>query len=191
MVPHGAYVRTLCWILIPFLFFLRYASAQTTKSADKGKVALQIQLSQENVHAGTSCTALLVVSIADGWHINAAVPSDEALIGTSVEVEKDHVLDSVNVSFPPGIEKEVGYAEMPVEVYEGRVSIRLILHLSKNANPGDYVIPIRVAYQACSERVCLAPATAVAYLPLHIVRSSEPIRYINGGLFDESSSPQR
>lgn len=137
---------------------------------------MQVTLAQGRVHAGATCTALVVLSIADGWHINSATPSDEALIGTSVEVAKNNVLDSTDVSFPPGIEREFGYAEQPVEVYEGRVSIRLTLHLSKNVKPGEYVIPISVTYQACSESVCLAPATAAADLPLHVVPLSEPIR---------------
>ncbi len=163
------------------------ARSQQAKRVGKEKVSVQAKLSQDKVHAGTACAALVIISIAEGWHINSAAPADEALTGTSLEIEKKNVLDSVRVSFPPGIERAFGYTENPIEVYEGRIAIALTSHVSNDVNPGTYNIPIRLDYQACSESVCLAPATAVVELPLQVVPSSEAVHRINSELFEDAA----
>lgn len=188
----GNGLRCACWAPVLILLFVGHALlAQEKNRVGNEKVSVQAKLSQDKVHAGTTCAAMLIVSIADGWHINSAAPADEALIGTSVEIEKTNVLDSASVFFPSGIEREFGYAEVPIEVLEGRVSISLTLHVSKNVMPGKYSIPIRVEYQACSERVCLAPATVVADLPLHVVPLSEPIRRISHETFEDARARKK
>jgi len=173
-------MNPICGTVLALFLLVHYQTeAQSANLAGKEKVSVHAELLQDKVRVGTACTVVLIVSIAEGWHINAASPADEALIGTTVDIEKKDLLDSVSISYPVGIERHFGYTDLPIEVYEGKVSISLTLHVSKNVPPGTYNLPVRVEYQACSESVCLAPASAHVVLPLKVVAASEPVERIS------------
>lgn len=146
-------------------------------------VSLQAKLSQDRIHAGSVVAAAIVADIKPGWHINSPAPADENMIATTVAIERGNVLDSVAVRFPQGHEMQFGFAESPLEVYDGTLLISLKLHIASTLHPGVYAVPITLRYQACNDNVCLPPASVSAVLDLVVVSLSEPVNQINTALF--------
>lgn len=154
------------------------------KSPDKSKIAVQAKLSHDRVKPGSACFALLVVTIQEGWHINSAIPSEENLVGTSVDVRKTKVIDSVSIQYQPAVERKFDFTDGVLEVYEGTIQILVRLGIRKSARPGAYLIPATVSYQACSNSVCLAPSAVRVNIPVRVTSDGRTIHEINKELFE-------
>jgi hypothetical protein len=118
----------------------------------------------------------LRLAIRPGWHVNAVRPGPENLIPTRLEVEGFGIpLRLVDVALPAGEALELPFAEGPVRVYEGelRVPVRLAI------GPGEAaprVARLRLHYQACDDRKCLAPAVLPLSIPLLLEPGTAPLR---------------
>lgn len=154
------------------------------KTLDKKKIAVQVKLSLDRVHPGSACFAMLIVNIQDGWHINSTTPLEENLIGTSVEIQKRKVIDSTDIHYPKGIERKFGFADTPLDVYEGTIQILIKLSVATDVKPGTYSVPATIHYQACNDNLCLAPASVRIDISLRIVSRGEPVSRINPKLFE-------
>ncbi len=93
----------------------------------------------------------LVLEIAPGWHVNAAVPTDEWLIATQIRI--DGVPVTPEGGWPRPETVEIGLAAAPLDVFTGRLD----LSLPRPVRPGWHMIEIDL--QACSDRLCLPPET--------------------------------
>lgn len=154
------------------------------QKAGQHKVSVQAKLSQDYVHAGSMVEALLLVTIHDGWHINSATPTDENSIETSVEVDSK-IATLTDVRFPPGEEKEFDFADEPLSVYEGNIQIHLTLDIATDLKPGTYTLPVALGYQACDDKICLAPATLRVDIPISVVPATQRVSRINLDLFEK------
>jgi len=63
-----------------------------------------------------------------------------------------------------------------LSVYEGAVHFTVPLVVGASTRPGPGVIFLRVAYQPCSDRVCLPPETQEVRLPVTVIHASGPTR---------------
>lgn len=156
----------------------------SAKKSPKQKVAASVKLAEDNIHAGSTLLAMVIVTIEEGWHINSASPADESLIGTVIEAEKINGLDSIEIRYPDPIEKKLDIADNPLEVYEGTLNILLRLKLATDLKPGTYSIPATIHYQACNNSICLAPQSMDVSIPLRIVSSKKQTFKINQELFE-------
>ena len=84
----------------------------------------------------------LEFDIAEGWHLNAHEPGQDWLIGAS--------LDGGTASWPPGKTVLLGFSEVALNIYEGRLSVPL-------TEVGGL---LTLHVQACSDEICLEPETA-------------------------------
>ncbi len=178
----------LCTILVLVLYICPAVAQRAI--GDRGKrvdktLSLETRLAHDRVVAGTTSSAVVIVTIKDGWHINAPNPADENLIGTSFEISKHKILDSVSVHFFPGIERKFDYAESPLEVYEGATSIRVLFSVARGAKQGNYSLSAVLTYQACSDNVCLAPASIRFTIPIRVVLPGTKVRRINTEIFEQ------
>jgi hypothetical protein len=89
----------------------------------------------------------LHMAIAPGWHVNAHRPGADWLIGARAE--------GAPGDWPEGDLRELGFAETPIRVYEGRVSVPL--------RPEGGVVTLRL--QPCSETLCRDPVRVRFRLP--------------------------
>ena len=55
-------------------------------------------------------------------------------------------------------------------VYEGEIKLTARVRLDAQAQPGPLTLSLKVGYQACNDRACLAPATLNVPLALTIAR---------------------
>jgi len=97
-----------------------------------------------------------VVSVAARWHVNANPASFDYLIPTQLEFTGTNPL---TIRYPAGKRFSAAFAREAISVYSGTVAI--------DADFADQQRPaqLRLRVQACSDEICLPPATLP--VPLH------------------------
>jgi len=103
------------------------------------------------VRAGDTTELDVMIRIAPLWHINGHRPLQDALVPTRIEGEGSA---SVVVTYPPAKEVVLRFAGEPVAVYEGTVTLGVRVD---DASGTNHVV--KLALQACSDRLCLLPET--------------------------------
>jgi thioredoxin:protein disulfide reductase len=103
----------------------------------------------------TPAAAVVEMTIAPGWHVNGATPSDEFLIPTSLAVTPPPGVRAGPVAYPPAVERRLAFGGgKTFLLYEGTVRITAPL---EGATAGRLRAALR--YQACDDTRCLPPRT--------------------------------
>ena len=108
----------------------------------------------------------VTLRIQDGYHINSHEPSEPDLIPTSIEL-KGAADYSLSVTFPLPQMQRFNYADQPLSVFTGSVTINARLERRtghESELPTDAVLEL--SYQACTDQACMTPVTE--RLPLAI-----------------------
>jgi suppressor for copper-sensitivity B len=146
------------------------ASAQGESTlARVEKAHLSVERAPASAAAGTVVHATAVVLLEDGWHVNAHVPSLDYLIPTDLEVELPAGWPAATIDYPPSVNKAFAFADQPIDVYEGTFRVPLLIQVPLEATNGKTPLRVRLRYQACSDRVCLAPVRTEADFTLEVV----------------------
>ncbi|MEM1346817.1 MAG: protein-disulfide reductase DsbD domain-containing protein, partial [Pseudomonadota bacterium] len=131
---------------------MRPEALMASRIMDQGRSTLRRVLSQGRVRAQLKPASgglgwRLMLSIAEGWHLNAHEPGPNWLVGATIE--------GADTEWPEGRAQTMDFSETEVAVYTGLVEIDLM--------PEAPELKLRV--QACSERVCLEPVSTIFRLP--------------------------
>ena len=106
--------------------------------------------------------------ISPGFHINANPATFSYLIATEIQPGKvDGITVGDKLAYPPPTMETFSFAEQPLAVYEGNVTIPIPLSAAAGAN-GQRTIPFKIRVQACDAEKCYPPATLDAALPIDI-----------------------
>jgi hypothetical protein len=121
----------------------------------------------ERIARGTAFEVTLILEIQPGWHVYANPSGSESAPPTRVELRPGSPVSLNSVTYPNGVAKMLAAnAGESVKLYEGRVALVAQLQLDPNAPPGPITIPLRLRYQPCDDRQCLAPTTLDLSLPI-------------------------
>jgi len=137
-------------------------------SAEAAVVTARVEAVSKSARAGETLEAAVVVSIADGWHVNANPASDEYLIPTEVAVAEGAGAEVVAVSYPRSELKRFSFSDVPLAVYEGQILIPVTL-VATSAEGDSLDVPLQLTYQPCDDTQCLAPATIDLRLRVPVV----------------------
>lgn len=98
------------------------------------------------------------IQIAENWHINAHQSSVDDIIPISIHIDVDTTIawQLENISYPQSISRKFSFRETPLEVYEGNITLHGSLS-SKNNIHKNMLVPFIIQFQACNDKVCLAP----------------------------------
>jgi thioredoxin:protein disulfide reductase len=111
--------------------------------------------------------AVVEVTIAPGWHVNASAPRDAFMIPTTLTVAPPPGVTAGAVVYPDAVERRLAVAgDKPVLLYEG--TVRMTAALSGTPTPGAPPLRAVVRYQACDDGRCLPPRS------LELVAATEP-----------------
>ncbi|MFA9387573.1 MAG: DUF255 domain-containing protein [Methyloceanibacter sp.] len=125
--------------------------ASKTPSLD---TALHVKATAHGVTDGTQDQIVVTLNIDPGYHINANPASLDYLIPTTVRVP---AVEQARVAYPAGrLFKPKFFAE-GILVYEDKVTIAV--DLPKGTLDADGFLQVEVEAQACTDAVCLPPAT--------------------------------
>ena len=116
------------------------------------------------------------MSIEPGWHVNAHEPGLDYLIATSLELHASEGLEVSPVRYPEPRLLEFEFAGKALPVYEGEVALRFEVVARSGLARGTGSLEGTLAVQACSDRVCLAPAKLPVSLQVEVADVSEPVR---------------
>jgi len=132
--------------------------AQEALPSPAAVVKPQTYVSLEPVPRGKTFEVAVVVEIARGFHMNSHKPTDPYLIPTTLTPQAPAGFEIVDTIYPDGkLEKFSFSPKKPLDVYTGKVTLRLKLAAHADAALGDVTIPITLRYQACNDTTCLQP----------------------------------
>ena len=120
-------------------------------------VKSQVYVSMEPVARGKDFEVAFVANINAAYHMNSHKPSDAYLIPTTLTPKLPDGFTLVDSIYPPGHDKKFTFSDKPLNVYAGKVTLRLKLSATDKAPMGDTTIPITLRYQACNSSACLPP----------------------------------
>ena len=109
---------------------------------------------------------------APGWHVQAARPSLDHLVATSVSLATAAAagVALADLEYPAGEQVEVGGDAL--RVYGGETTIRGTLRVAADADPGVRALRLEVVVQPCDDQSCRRRETLTVAASLLV---SEPV----------------
>jgi hypothetical protein len=116
--------------------------------------------------ASTPGSVELVIS--PGFHVNANPATFPYLIATEVQPGKtEGITVADKLTYPPAKMETFPFADQPLAVYEGSVTIPIPITPVPGAR-GQRTIPFKIRVQACDSEQCYPPAMLDASLPIDL-----------------------
>jgi len=122
-----------------------------------------------SLEAGGSAEARLSVTVREGYHVQANPAAAPYLIPLSVELGPADSIRAGPPVYPPGRPYRLRGASSDLSVYGESFDVRIPVVAEDGAAPGEFRLSGALRYQACSERVCLRPASAAVELTVKVV----------------------
>ena len=123
-------------------------------------------LGPEPVTPGQAFDVELTLEIQPPWHLYANPTGSEVVKPTVISLAAGTPASLAGVDYPKGESKTLAGATEPLPVYEGKVTLTAHLRLDEDAGPGPFDQELKVRFQACDDRACLAPT--VLSVPLRV-----------------------
>lgn len=108
---------------------------------------------------GASVEVPLKLMVRRGYHINSNVPAEDYLIPTLLRWEPGGPLAPQGVAYPKGESVRYEFAEKPLVVYSGTVTVTSRFRVAADTPAGVTNLKGKLRYQACTDNLCLPPRT--------------------------------
>lgn len=178
-------IRILFALLSIIVVALKVSGLYAQPISSASKVQVSTEVSQTAVLDGETFQAVVVMDIAEGWHINANRPTLEWLIGTTLNLDLPEIIQPRDIQYPPFKEYEFSFAQgQKLHVYEGVSPIFLSFDVIKDASVGDYEITGSLRVQACDDQVCLAPSNIPVSFSIRVTDSPDEVTTSDFTVFD-------
>ncbi|HTN03089.1 MAG TPA: protein-disulfide reductase DsbD domain-containing protein, partial [Planctomycetaceae bacterium] len=143
----------------------------------------QACLSVDRLPAGGTCQILVRFKLEEGWHANANPPSAENYIPTTLTIESALGCKLLDAKYPKGKPFKMEDTPEPVSVYEGAVEFRGMIEIPAEAAGKVDEMEIKVKYQACNAKTCLAPKVVSLKGKIAVAGPGETVKQINAKHF--------
>lgn len=178
-------IRILFALLSIIVVALKVSGLYAQPISSASKVQVSTEVSQTAVLDGETFQTVVVMDIAEGWHINANRPTLEWLIGTTLNLDLPEIIQPQDIQYPPFKEYEFSFAQgQKLHVYEGVSPIFLSFDVIKDASVGDYEITGSLRVQACDDQVCLAPSNIPVSFSIRVTDSPDEVTTSDFTVFD-------
>jgi thiol:disulfide interchange protein DsbD len=148
----------------------------------------QAFISLDAVPQGKPFEAAVVVAIQQGYHMNSHTPSEAYLIPTSITATPPAGVKLVDTVYPPGKRIKFQFADEPLDVYSGSVTVKLKLAAEASAAVGATTIPVVLRYQACSETTCLPPVKVPVEVKFNVAAAGSASHPAHADIFAGKSA---
>jgi thiol:disulfide interchange protein len=149
-----------------------FAPPASAQMARVEKAHLDLESAPTSVAAGSVARRVARVAIDDGWHVNASVPTLPYLIPTELTVELPAGWPAATIEYPPSVRRRFAFADQALDVYEGVIQIPFLVQIPAGSPAGRVDATVKLRYQSCSDRVCLAPVTTSVPWRFEVAASS-------------------
>lgn len=126
------------------------------------------KVEEVRLDAGGTGEASVRLDIAQGYHTHANPATDKFYISTALTAEPSDGITPGKPVYPPGVQRQLGFAEKPLALYEGTVVIKLPLRADKNATKGAHTLRAKLRVQHCNDSECFPPRDIDAPIPVII-----------------------
>ncbi len=138
------------------------------------KATLEVLADATAHEPGSTVRLAARVKVDKGWHVNSNTPSFDWLIPTELHYELPEGFGEPRLEYPDHQIQKFEFADEPIAVYDGRVTIRAEFELPADLAEGPLEIPARLRYQACDHESCLPPTNANAIVELVVGSGGRP-----------------
>jgi hypothetical protein len=122
-----------------------------------------------SLEAGGFAEARLSVTVREGYHVQANPAAAPYLIPLSLELGPTDAIRTGPPVYPPGEPYRLRGASSDLSVYGGSFDLRIPVMALDGSAPGESRLRGALRYQACSERICLRPASAAVELRVKVL----------------------
>ncbi len=164
-----------CLLLLPFP-----ANAQMRRP----RAAVTTVVEADGVHAGTSARVALEAKLPANLHVQSDRPRDPSLIPTLLSIAAPTGVTVEALAYPKPFDFKLEGQDQPLAVFGSTFAIGAELSVAASAAPGPLVVPARLRYQACDDKVCFPPATAEVEWTLQVVAATTPIAKRKAEIFE-------
>ena len=155
-----------------FSFAILLATA-TAASAQPPRATVTPFVERDRAALGSTTRIALAVSLPEKLHVQSDKPRDPTLIPTVLNVDAPAGIRVTNVIFPhPTDFRLEGQTEL-LAVFENEFVVGAELEIGSDAAVGDLVLPGRLRYQACDDKVCFQPRTERVEWKMRIVPAGQ------------------
>lgn len=109
------------------------------------------------------------LSLQEGYHVNSNTPSDAFLIPLNLTWSKG-VLEPAGVVYPKPRMEKYQFSPDKLSVYSGNFELVAKFTVPATAVPGPAAMTGKLHYQACNDRMCLAPKNIEVALQVDVVK---------------------
>ncbi|MHC4107104.1 MAG: protein-disulfide reductase DsbD family protein [Planctomycetota bacterium] len=156
---------------------LAAAAAAAPAVAQPGAIRVDTEwvLDWDKAHPGSTVHAALSVEVHDNFHFQSNKPLDDFLVPTTLSVSAPEGFTVREIVFPKPVMFEAEYSEEPMPVFEHEFVIGIAIEIGPDVEPGVHSITSTLGYQACNDKVCLAPTTRDIKSEVVVVPETEPL----------------
>lgn len=109
--------------------------------------------------AGGRAEAQVMLTVREGWHINANPPALDYMIPTKVTLTPADGIRASAPVYPPARRQKLSFEESPLLVYDHQARVTLPLTADAGVAQGPRTLHGTVSFQSCNDQVCLAPTS--------------------------------
>ena len=171
------------------LIFLAALWSPAFTQTDEPIVTVKVTPAEGSFKRGQSNPLTLEISIRPPYHINADLPTEDYLIGTTVDFKSVPGATYIKIVFPPAEMRQLGFSESPLAVYEGTIKVEAEVSLAADFKENEIGIAGTVGYQACDDKSCLPPDEAVFNLKVPVESATEGEAPLVSAPVDQPSWP--
>jgi Disulphide bond corrector protein DsbC len=175
-------IRTFC-VAIALACATLVPATNSQVPSGRDVVKPEVYASLNPAGRGSSFQIAVVMNIRPGFHVNAREKSEEYLIATDLKAELPSGFTSGDVVYPKGRLETFSFSKKPLNVYQGKVILRLPLNALASAPLGEQHIALKLRYQACSTELCLPPTTFPLDAVVNIVSSASAAKPAHYDIF--------
>lgn len=141
-------------------------------------------LSVDGIRPGDKFKIAVALVVAEGYHINSHIPSEDFLVATEVKFDAPKGIRISDEEYPaPNHRKFEFSADKEYAVHEGTVYITANVEADNSIQPGAAVIRAQATVQSCDEKTCLQPSTIAFEIPAQVVAASRSVNQANADIF--------
>lgn len=122
------------------------------------------------IEAGRSGSLRIQVRVKPGYHVQANPVRHASLIPITVELGPSEGVRPSRPVYPPSKLFRIAGGSEDLVVYDGAFFIESSVRVARTQRPGLIVLNGTLRYQACTDRICLAPRTIPLRVPIKVVR---------------------
>ena len=149
-------------------------------------VSVSVLHSREIYNPGGKYPIVFSIAISGGLYLHGPV-TDGFMIPTEVSVKTNNdEIKITDIKLPQPERKRFKFLDEATEVYQNEFIIYSTLDIDANALEGTFELAGEFRYQACTDVVCLPPASI--FFPVEIKISDGHSPYINNAIFGEEAS---